>query len=45
MAKELVLIVLRCIAWDPQLAEQSVLILCDNLTLVNAINKSHQKAL
>ena len=45
MAKELVLIVLSCIAWDPQLAQQSVLILCDNLTLVNAINKRSSKGL
>ena len=43
MAKELVPIVLSCITWGPQLAQQSVLILCDNLSLVNAIKKGSSK--
>ena len=45
MAKELVLIVLSCIAWDPQLAQKSVLVLYDNLSWVNAINKRSSKGL
>ena len=45
MAKDLVPIVLSCIAWDPQLAQQSVLILCDNLSLVNAITTGSTKDL
>ena len=43
MAKELVPILLSCIIWGPQLSKQSVLILCDNLSLVNAINKGASK--
>ena len=43
MAKELVPIVLSCIIWGPQLSKQSVLILCDNLSLVNAVNKGASK--
>lgn len=43
MAKELVPIVLSCIVWGPQLSKQSVLILCDNLSLVNAVNKGTSK--
>ena len=45
MAKELVPIVLSCIVWGPQLTKQPVLILCDNLSLVNAINKGSSKDL
>ena len=45
MAKELVPIVLSCIAWGSQLTHQSVLIFCDNLSLVNAINKGSSKDL
>ena len=41
--KELVTTVLSYIAWGPQLAQQSVMILCDNLNLVNAINKGSSK--
>ena len=43
MAKELVPILLSCIIWGPQLSKQSVLILCDNLSSVNAINKGASK--
>ena len=43
MAKELVPILLGCIIWGPQLSKQSVLVLCDNLSLVNAINKGASK--
>ena len=45
MAKELVPIVLSCIVWGPQLTKQPVLILCDHLSLVNAINKGSSKDL
>ena len=45
MAKELVPIVLSCIVWDTQLTKKPVLILCDNLNLVNAINKGSSKDL
>ena len=45
MAKELVPIVLSCIVWGPQLTKQPVLILCDNLSLINAITKDHQRTL
>jgi len=43
MAKELVSIVLSCAIWGPQLAKQPVLILCDNLSLVNSVNKGSSK--
>ena len=45
MAKELVPILLSCIVWRPQLTKQPVSILCDNLSLVNAINKGSSKDL
>ena len=45
MAKELVPIALSCIVWGPQLTKQPVLVLCDNLSLVNAINKGSSKDL
>ena len=45
MAKQLVLIVLSCIACCLQLFQQSVLILCDNLSLVNKIKKGLSKDL
>jgi len=43
MAKKLVLIVLSCALWGPQLAKQPVLILCNNLSLVNSVNKCSSK--
>ena len=45
MVKELAPVVLSCIVWGLQLAKQPVLILCDNLSLVNAINKGSSNAL
>ena len=43
MAKELVPIVFSCAVWGPQLARQSVLFQCDNLSLVIALNKGSCK--
>ena len=43
MAKELVPVVLSCAVWGPFMAKQSVLLQCDNLSLVTAINKGSAK--
>ena len=43
MAKELVPVVLSCAVWGPLLARQPVLLQCDNLSLVTAINKGSAK--
>ena len=43
MAKELVPVVLSCAVWGPLLAKQNVLLQCDNLSLVKAINKGSAK--
>lgn len=43
MAKELVPVVLSCAVWGPLLARQNVLLQCDNLSLVAAINKGSAK--
>lgn len=43
MAKELVPVVLMVAVWGPQLAKQSVLLQCDNLSLVTSINKGASK--
>ena len=43
MAKELVPIVFSCAVWGSQLARQSVLFQCDNLSLVTALNKGSCK--
>ena len=39
IAKELMPIICSCVVWDSQLARKSILIQCDNLSLVMAINK------
>ena len=39
IAKELVPIICSCVVWVSQLARKSILIQCDNLSLVMAINK------
>ena len=44
MAKELVPVVLSCAVWAPLLAKKNVLLQCDNLSLVTAINKGSAKA-
>ena len=43
MAKELVPIVLSCVAWGRQLAGRHVLIECDNSSVVAAVNKHYTK--
>jgi len=43
MAKELVPVVLSFAVWDLSLVKQEVLLQCDNLSLVNAINKGSSK--
>jgi len=43
MAKELVPVVLMMAVWGPLLAKQSVLLECDNLSLVTSINKGAAK--
>ena len=45
MVKEFVLMVLSLIAWGPQLAQPSVVIMCKNLSLVNMINKGSSEDL
>ena len=44
MVKELVPVVLSCAVWGSLLARQNVLLYCDNLSLVSAINKGSTKA-
>ena len=44
MAKELVPVVLSCAVWAPLLTKKNVLLQCDNLSLVIAINKGSAKA-
>ena len=44
MVKELVPVVLSCVVWAPLLAKKNVLLQCDNLSLVTAINKGSAKA-
>ena len=43
MAKKLVPVVLSCAIWGPFMAKQLVLLQCDNLSLVTAINKGSAK--
>jgi len=43
MAKELVLIVLRCTVWGSLLPKESIEFKCDNKGLIAAINKGSLK--
>ena len=43
MAKELIPIILACIAWEMQLSKHHVNLYCDNASLVAAINKGSAK--
>ena len=43
MAKELVPVVIMVAVWGPLLAKQSILLQCDNLSLVTSINKGTAK--
>jgi len=43
MAKELVPVVLMMAMWGPLVSKQSVLLECDNLSLVSSINKATAK--
>ena len=43
MAKDLVLILFSCVAWPPLLTKQSVLVQCDNLSLVEALAKGSSR--
>ena len=43
MVKELVPIVLSCVVWGPVLSGTSVEFRCDNISVVNSINKSLSK--
>ena len=43
MTKELVLIVMSCAVWGPQIAGHSTLFQCDNLGLIAAISKGSSK--
>ena len=43
MAKELILIILTCVAWGTQLSKHHINFQCDNLSLVAVINKGSAK--
>ena len=43
MAKELAPVILCCAVWGPQLSKKHVLLLCDNSSVVQAINKGSAK--